>query len=396
MASRRGRILIWGRDVLTELDTLNSASLGLSVPTTARENGPYIAVSFTDGAGKKQIKTIRKSDGNNVVLTSAGNNVGATLTSDNKVLFVSDASGSWVQSYAPADGGTTYPTFSTADLAAWGDSLTAGAGSSGGGAGQGAYIKQLADSLGRTYYNGGIGGQTTPSIAARQGGQPALLTVTGNQIPASGAVAVTARTTNPITSQGAQSFSGTLAGVTGTLARAGDDSYTFTRAADGGAVACPAGSPFILDVAMQQRGSTALIVTGRNDAMTADATALLASIAAMLAYLTPYYKNFLVGLILNSTAEGIGSGNYNAIKARNDAIKAAYPNNYFDTQSPPTAGEMAALGFVPDATDNADIANGCIPTHMRNYTAADTLHLNNTGYALWAMRAKTAIQAKGW
>jgi hypothetical protein len=152
------------------------------------------------------------------------------------------------------------------------------------------------------------------------------------------------------------------------------------------------------------RGKITLLVYGRNnvgaDAATATAN-ILSSLAASVAYLTPYSKQYLVGLVLNyaTGTEGIGSATYTKIQTVNNAIKAAYPNNYFDTQSAPTADEMAAIGFTPDSSDLAYIAADCIPRGMRsdavNHTA-DYGHLNYYGYALWALRAKNTITSKGW
>jgi lysophospholipase L1-like esterase len=385
VVSRTGRVLVWNRDVLTELDALAPAA----ALYTVRENPSYLAFQFKDGAGKSQIKTFRKSDGKVTVLTTTGNNLNPFLTSDNRVLFVSDASGAYVQKHVPADGGTIFDTLATSDYAAWGDSLTAGT------SGMTPYPTQLAALLGRDFYNGGIGGQWASEIAARQGGTPSLLTVTGNQIPASGSVVVTSRTVNLITSQGQQAFTGTLAGVAGTLDRVVADGYRFTRSVPGSVVACPPGTPFIPDVAVTNRGRTAILIYGRNGVLAGvTPSQLLALIASSIAYLSPYNKQFLVGLILNQTTETVGSANYLTVKASNDAIKAAYPNNYLDTQAPPSSAEMTALGFTPNSTDLADIANDAIPTGMR--APADTLHLNTTGYALWALRAKNLIQAKGW
>lgn len=392
---RKGRVKLWGRDVLAEIDAMSASIEFGATPSTVREGVAYLVYQYTDGSGNRQIKTLRKSDGKVTLITTSGNNVNPVLTSDNKVLFVSDATGAYVQCYAPADGGATYPTFATTDIACWGDSLTAGAGSTGGQT----YPVQLAAMLGdgRNIYNGGIGGQNSAQIAARQGGAPSLLTVTGNQIPASGGVAVTAKTVNFLYSSGTYSGSstGTLAGVPGTLTTDSSGNWTFTRTTNGLATNCPAGSPFIPDAAVAYRGRTVILTYGRNDGGS-DPTQLLALLASSIAYLTPYYKQFLIGLILNSTTEYVGTSGYNAIKAKNDAIKAAYPNNYLDTQAPPTVAEMAALGFVPTAQDNTDIANDCIPTEMRANPPTDTLHLNNYGYGLWALRAKTIIQAKGW
>lgn len=71
-------------------------------------------------------------------------------------------------------------------IAAWGDSLTAGAGAS-----SAAYRYPAAAAAlfvpHRRVFAHGVGGQTSTQIAARQGGVPILLTLEGDEIPALGA-----------------------------------------------------------------------------------------------------------------------------------------------------------------------------------------------------------------
>lgn len=67
------------------------------------------------------------------------------------------------------------------DIVAWGDSLTAGAGSTGGNS-YPAVAAGLFDPD-RNVVNRGVGGQTSTQIAARQGGVPIMVTVDGNELP---------------------------------------------------------------------------------------------------------------------------------------------------------------------------------------------------------------------
>ncbi|MDX3927128.1 MAG: hypothetical protein QHC90_15135 [Shinella sp.] len=68
-------------------------------------------------------------------------------------------------------------------VVAWGDSLTAGSGASGPDTAYPAAASRLFDPP-LAVANRGIGGQPAETIAARQGGLPILVTVSGNQIPA--------------------------------------------------------------------------------------------------------------------------------------------------------------------------------------------------------------------
>lgn len=74
------------------------------------------------------------------------------------------------------------PPWGPNSLIAWGDSLTAGTGSTSGHS-YPALLNELFAST-RTITNRGIGGQSSTQIAARQGGVPIMVDVSGNEIPA--------------------------------------------------------------------------------------------------------------------------------------------------------------------------------------------------------------------
>lgn len=353
------------------------------------ENAAFVVRPYIDGNGKTQLQSFRKSDGALINLTSTGNNIQPFLTDDNMVLFKTDTSGSFLDVYVPAAGGTINNLMGTTALAAWGNSLTQGAGSSGGGD----YLTLVATALGKTKYNGGIGGQTSSQIVARQGGSPTLITVSGNQIPASGAVSVTAYSQDIFWVAGAHaagSSTGTVAGIAGTLAGDISGNYTFTRAAAGTATACPAGTPFIPDAGVTHRADIQILEMGRNNF--ASGAQVQADIAAAVAYLSPYCKKYLVLSVLTGLSEISGSANYITIIALNAALASTYGGHFVDVTTPPTSAEMAAIGYTPTSQDNTDIANGVFPTGMR----ADSIHLTNNGYAIWALRIEAAINSKGW
>ena len=152
----------------------------------------------------------------------------------------------------PNSGGTvlTPSTLNTIQFAAWGDSLTAGCEATTPSTNC-SYPYALSQDLNTTVFNGGVGGETSTQIAARQ------------------------------------------------TAETGDYGY------------CQ------------------IIWAGRNN-YSSQAT-VLADIATMVGNLTSP-KCFLVLSILNGygNSESKGQSNYNLIIALNQAIQAAYPNNYLD------------------------------------------------------------------
>ncbi|MBK8583875.1 MAG: hypothetical protein IPL86_19305 [Flavobacteriales bacterium] len=152
-------------------------------------------------------------------------------------------------------------TLPTSTVTCYGDSMTAGAGG-GGTTIATAIAAALPD---RATNNRGTGGQNSAAIATRQGGLPMQCTVTSDQIPASGPVTLTARSQTPITNQGSASYTGTLAGVAGTLSASTGDggatyTYTFTRTDAGSITACPAATPFIFDYDIADRADVLVVL----------------------------------------------------------------------------------------------------------------------------------------
>jgi len=356
--------------------------------STVAENPNYLIEPFVDGAGRYQLRSHHRADGQVTVLTTSGNNFDAKLTADDYVIYRSDRTGVTKQVFRAALGGSEYGVIpSLADgIGFWGDSLTQGAG--GGGV---TTANVVAGLLGVPTSNQGIGGQGSQSIAARQNGQPALLTVTSNQIPASGAVAVTALSTTLLTGAGggAMSATGTLAGVPGTLAFDGTN-YTFTRTTPGATVACPAGTPFITDIGVSYQDHVQILWLGRN---TLTNPAQVASdTAACVAYLKNLQKRFLVLSVLNGAGETTGTTNYNYIKTINDGFAATYGGRYLDIRSYLVQHGLADAGITPTTQDTSDIAGDTVPTSLR----ADNIHLLGVGYTVVGTQIANKITSLGW
>lgn len=282
----------------------------------------------------------------------------------------------------------------SATIEAWGDSLTAGAGGSGT-----IYTGVLATALGRLVNNRGIGGQNSAAIATRQGGLKMLVSVTSNQIPASGAVTLTARSQTPITNQGPSNFTGTLAGVSGTLAASTSDggvtyTYTFTRTTAGSIVSCPVNSEFVFDIAETAKGATALIWSGRNDGLSTR-TAVIATrdnILAMADKLSVLNKRFLVMSVLNGAGETTGTGAFNQFAALNAELLTTFGDRFVDVRSYLVNFGLADAGITPTTQDNTDVAGNTVPVSLRS----DGIHLNAAGYTLVGNFIARQIRARGW
>lgn len=277
---------------------------------------------------------------------------------------------------------------------AGGDSLTQGAGAS-----SNPYPKQLAALLGYPVINMGVGGQTPQQIATRQGGYVNLLTITGNTIPASGAVDVTASTQSPITSQGGNNMAGTLFGVPGMLSATFDGSgnrvsLIFTRTTAGAVTIIDPATPFIPDTGDNEFGINVLwygrnaFWTGRTDFVAAKAE-VKAALAATIGNLKAADKKFIVMSVLtdNKEAEWLGTEKYNAITSLNEELKALYPRNFIDIRRHLVRGYNPAL-----PQDVIDFGHDVTPTSL----LSDTLHLNVAGYALVALIVYYFIIQKGW
>jgi len=247
-------------------------------------------------------------------------------------------------------------------LLTWGDSLTAAA-----------YPSLLASLMaaagdGVTLSNKGIGGQTSTSIAARQGGVVTELTLTGDQIDAVGTTAVTARNVSPLTSSGQQTIDGVLVGVDGTLNRLAGDDYTFTRAVDGSDVPCPAMSDFLVETG-EDRSQLSIIWVGKNNQN--QAATVTSDAQAMVAFLDGAPKQYLIVSVTNGGDEGIGTQEYDDIEATNAALLAAFPDNYVDLR------EFLVSLYDPEAPqDVIDFGLDTVPDSLR----VDNIHLTTEGY----------------
>lgn len=268
-----------------------------------------------------------------------------------------------------------------------GDSLTAGAG------GQITWREALPSLLtkSRIITNWAIGGQTSTQIAARAGSYNTLLTLTGNQIPSSGAVSITARTVSLLTSQGTQSITGSLNGVAGTLARDGSDNYTFTRTTSGTATYTAPNSPFIPDI-QQHDFDTFIIFLGRNNLSLPND--IIRDIDACVALQKTIEKRFLIitppnGGTLStgqSTSEGTGSSTLTNIKQVEDYVVQKYGDKVLKVR------EFSYQFNNGSADDLDDVAKETVPRSLR----IDGVHWTTTFHAHVAQWVANQLNTRGW
>lgn len=269
-----------------------------------------------------------------------------------------------------------------------GDSMTAGAGGSGT-----TYPGVLATLFpGATFYNLGIGGQTSTQISARLGGVPIKVTVTGDSIPASGGVAVTAKSVNILYNSGSFSgtATGTLAGIPGTMSTDTSGSWTFTRTTAGSAVACPANTVFLPDVAADHENDTMIIWAGRNNS--GSPAVVLSDILAMIDRLKPLNKRVLVLSVCNGLNEGTGTGAYNNIAAVNKELARHFGDQFIDVRRYLIDFGLAEAGITPTSQDTTDVAADTVPASLRY----DSVHLIAAGYTVIANLIARVLRAKGW
>lgn len=292
---------------------------------------------------------------------------------------------------------TTHKIASGPDITAWGDSLTAGG-----------FPSQLATLTGRTVYNGGVGGETSTGIAARQGGLPYLMLPAGGTIPASGGVTVTLTSSGGGTSwpllQGSGIpdgvMRGTLAGVTGVLTLSqpttpgpvhqADDVYTFTRDTAGDAVPLTRPAPFYTDFAVARRDDLQVFWYGRNNASAG--ARIQSDIAASVQFMGSIDKRFLVLSVTNGAGEGNPSSTYTAVTTVNAALFATYGRRFIDARRYLIDYGLADLGITPTGQDNADVAADTIPASLR----ADSIHLTAAAQGIVAALINARLREMGW
>lgn len=289
---------------------------------------------------------------------------------------------------APSSG---VPTGKVSQLAAWGDSLTAGEGGDGT-----TYPDVLSQLSGVPVFNGGVPGERSGGVAAREDGAPALLTAKGGSIPAQGGVQVTLAN-NVVVIRDTGELPGTLMGIHGVLTKdqtTNFGKYTFTRDQAGQQTQVPPDSPFMTDVGVKYRDAGVLIWAGHNDFRFGGADEVVKNIAAMVKYLNT--ENYLVLGLTNGTNNGRGTPYYDqAMGIVNTSLAKTYgPDHYLDVRTWLIKDGLAAAGQQATSQDQTDIAADIVPTSLRDPKAIG--HLNSEGYTVLAGYIHDFLHQQGW
>lgn len=273
------------------------------------------------------------------------------------------------------------------DIWCLGDSLTAGAG------GQLTWAQQLAAEFPqRRISNWGVGGQTSTQIAARAGAYPALLSVSGNRVPGSGAVEITDRTISLLTNQGMQSLRGWLGGIYGTLSRNNStDAYLFTRSEAGKTVIVTPKMPFVPDVEKRDF-ETMIIFLGRNNIGAVDD--IKRDIARCVSLQKTAEKRYLIITPPNggtrtagqSTNEGTGSFALQSIKTIEDWAVQEYGDRALKVR------EFSFQFQDGSADDLDDVAKETVPRSLR----IDGVHWTTAFHTQVFTWIHNEIARRGW
>ncbi|WIB25436.1 hypothetical protein [Curtobacterium sp. MCSS17_015] len=310
-----------------------------------------------------------------------------------RILIGRRKDGTW---YPEEFGGTGGGT-GTTPIVRWGDSLTANSESSA------AQLSALLNN--RTVVTQGIGGQTSQAIAARNGGVPTRVTVTGGVIPASGSV--TMRLTVRLRSDLTGSTPLVVAGVAGTFVATDSSDYltgTFTRTKAGMPAVVPNGEP--AQTGYDYRDMWPIYWYGRNNFKQTDTVGrtdfperIVADIRGSLEW-----NNCRDRALVLSIPPWVGEESGKGIRAKldeaNAALRDAFPREYVDTAARlRNADVIRATGNTPTDQDLADISNGLTPTVFRLHNSdgsVDAGHFGSVGYQALYMVIAEIYAARGW
>jgi len=272
---------------------------------------------------------------------------------------------------------------STSNLYCIGDSLTAGAGPT-------PWPTMLLTSLpGRIISNTAIGGQTSTHIAARMGAKHSLLTLAGNQIPASGPVAVSSLSIDLLNRDGVLiEKPGSISGIPGLLSKSVANAYTFTRTTAGSVVNVTPKTPFTPNI-YGGDFDVVLIFIGTNN--TSVPYEVIADIEAVVTMLKPIEKRFLILTPTNGGTITPGVAAPQAATVANIEIIENYcTEKYGDNVL--KLREWSWQFSSGSADDISDVANGTVPRSLR----IDTVHYTEAHNTNLAALVTETITRKGW
>jgi Ca2+-binding RTX toxin-like protein len=279
--------------------------------------------------------------------------------------------------------------------------------------------------------NRGVGGQRSVEIAGRQGGVVVTCRVSGDRIPASGAVAISELSAT-IARGMTNGLAVTIAGVPGTLKPVGSSTsptgYEFVRSKSGTAVAAagrqaitPETTDVEKNVVYNLNNDHSIFWLGRNGIGSSSETdvsiyqRMVDKITGpnkpilMLPVFNGGYRNEIGG---SSSANTTSTSGYNSILNRNASVAAVFPQYWYDVRRDFIDGAEAWMKAnyptryasdwgqaFPSRSDTNmgpnsawDVANDIPPRAMRS----DKIHLNEIGNEFLSELIVNKIKSEGW
>lgn len=318
------------------------------------------------------------------------------------------ASLSQMQNYfAPYYRNLAKPIIDEKVIDCWGDSRTA---MSNDGTSFTDYLQTL---LGNAYNvcNYGITSQSSGNVAMRLGANEVFVSLANNQIPSSGAVALSALRSMASDQFSVYAFSADamspciIGGVRGRLNRSntGDiAANTFVRDCDGVAVSVRPYAKVCVDD-MGSKHHVCVFWWGKNDFAkypgSTPNTQILDNYAAAVKYID-HDKFIILGetCSIDSNYEAGGSKRV-MLDELNAELAAKYPNNFIDINAWLSSEEaLTSVGLTLTDTDSEYIAKGWPCYQLMRYSTlpSDTVHPNEKGREAIANRIYAWLRSKYW
>jgi hypothetical protein len=277
------------------------------------------------------------------------------------------------------------------DLIGWGDSMIQG------GPEDVPWVKEVGEELGLPTVEAGNLGEASSGIAIRQGGLRPLLTVTGNSIPASGPVVVSAIVPSTSLRPHGFTWAGTLAGVPGKLELNEETSvWSFVRAAPGAVTECPAGTPFFGTAGVGFESYLCVFWSGRNNINVGMAPLdTVRDTQRMINHLKAPEKRYLVLGVTTYVAETKGTAARAIVDELNEALAAKFGIHYIDVNAYMTEHGLEDAGLNPTFTDRVRMEGGTFPDTLRE-TGGEGPHFNELGFQVVRDLVRQKILEWGW
>ena len=284
------------------------------------------------------------------------------------------------------------------NIVCWGDSMTQGTHSQ---TPYTTYLQQLLVNNGydKNVANMGVGGETSVTITARQGGNPFIIKIDANTLPAdTSPVRVTllpigGKTVTPLL-QGVSSFDGYFNGVLCTLKLVQPNGasyswnaanyYTLQRKIAGTALTIDRPHPFYLEIAKPRWSDIPIIWVGQNN-LVDGAARHIADAKAMIQKMTAQNKKYIVIPRPFNSVEAYDKAQKDAFDAE---FFAAFGRRYLSIRQYLVEYGLADAGLTATSQDLIDIANGTVPEQLR----VDVVHWKSDAYQILATQVFNRIK----